>query len=822
MRHASCVMRHVVIIGSTVAALLVAVVVSRSSSSKKLDHPQAAKTVRSFGAIQPRLSADGTRIVFSYQGAIWRMPRAGGEMTRLTAGEGFDIEPAWSPDGKRIAFINSTNMSGGELKLIEAETGRLIMLPKRVTATGKIAFHADEKRILGNLRADSRNFGLAWFDIESGATTTVATPPRRPQYAASHDGKHIVYANSMDVAGQQGGNDGSESDIWTVSSTGGKPKKIVRFPSRIHDMCWSANDAGFYVVTDLGDVHYDLWHVPLEDSLRRMRKITFGQADEHRPSVSRDGRFLCYLDNQNSCTQIVVRDSRTGSDSTAAVSLMNQRRPTGQLKLVTIDATTGKRCVARVSLKQDEGKFHAPVGSLHRVLANHGHFYCDAESELIVPAGKYSLRAFHGPEFLPTQLSFDMAADGVKTVTVELKRWTHAAKRGWYSGENHIHANYGYGEWYNTPETMLRQGTGEDLDVCNFMVVNSDMNGVFDREFFRGRPDSKSTDETILYWNQEFRSTIWGHMTLVNLSHVVEPVFTGFKGTTNPWDIPTNSDVADRAHLQNGLVNYTHVAQRPDDPYQNPYTGKGIPIDVALGKIDTLDINASYAETVPLWYRLLNCGFHLPASAGTDCFLNRIRSRLPGGDRVYVQAENDFSYEKWIAGLRAGKSFVSNGPMLELAVAGKGIGDTIQLPQAGEVKIEANATAQFPLDKVEVVFNGSVIATGKLNDDQLGATIAKRIKLDRSGWLALRASGPGHPDHPVGGQYAHTSPIYVQVGHDPAGSKEDAQYFLKWIDRLSLAVRVRDRIPSRELRERVRSQFERARAVYSKIARQAE
>ena len=674
-------MRRVFIIGSTVAALLVAVVVSRSSSSKKSDHPQAAKTVRSFGAIQPRLSPDGTRIVFSYQGAIWRMPRAGGEMTRLTDGEGFDIEPAWSPDGKRIAFINSTNMSGGELKLIEAENGRAIMLPKRVTATGKIEFHADEKRILGNLRADGRNLGLAWFNIESGATTTVATPPRRSQYAASHDGKHIVYANSMDVVGQQGGNDGSESDIWTVPATGGEPTKIVRFPARIHDICWSADDAGFYVVTDLGGVHYDLWHVPLEDSLRRMRKITFGQADEHRPSISRDGRFLCYLDNQNSCTQIVVRDSQTGSDSTAAVSLMNQRRPTGRLKLTTIDTTIGNRCVARISLKRDGGKFHSPVGSLYRVLGNYGHFYCDSEAELVLPTGKYSLRAFHGPIFRTTHLSFEITADAEKTVVVELKRWRNILPEwnGWYSGENHIHANYGYGEWYNTPKTMLRQCSGEGLHVCNFMVANSDMNGAFDREFFRGQPDSQSTDKTILYWNQEFRSTIWGHMTLVNLSHVVEPVFTGFKGTTNPWDIPTNSDVADRAHLQNGLVNYTHVAQRPDDPYQNPYTGKGIPVDVALGKIDTLDINASYAGTVPLWYRLLNCGFHLPASAGTDCFLNRIRSRLPGGDRVYVQIDGKLSYEKWIAGLRAGQSFVSNGPMLKLTVDGKELGDTVSV-----------------------------------------------------------------------------------------------------------------------------------------------
>src|SRR5205085_5820372 len=139
------------------------------------------------------------------------------------------------------------------------------------------------------------------------------------------------------------------------------------------------------------------------------------------------------------------------------------------------------------------------------------------------------------------------------------------AEKGWYSGENHIHANYGFGPWYTTPPALLRQCRAEGLNVGNFMVANSNGDGGFDRAFFRGQPDPLSTPETILYWNQEFRSTLWGHITLLNLKQVVEPVFTGFKDTTNPWDAPTNADVADRAHWQDGLVNYTHLA-RTDEP----------------------------------------------------------------------------------------------------------------------------------------------------------------------------------------------------------------------------------------------------------------
>ena len=68
-------------------------------------------------------------------------------------------------------------------------------------------------------------------------------------------------------------------------------------------------------------------------------------------------------------------------------------------------------------------------------------------------------------------------------------------------------------------------------------------------------------------------------------------------------------------------------------------------MDVALGKIDSIDVmGTNHEANLPLWYRLLNCGFRIPASAGTDCFLNRIPSRLPGSDRAYVRVEGAFSY----------------------------------------------------------------------------------------------------------------------------------------------------------------------------------
>jgi Tol biopolymer transport system component len=751
------------------------------------------------------------------------MQAAGGVMKRLTMGNGFDIEPAWSPDGERIVYINTRNFISGTLRLVNAGDGLALATPDSVQAGGKLAFHPDGRRLLGSFQAPARSGeALAWLDLATGKISAVTDPPQPARRAAlSADGRWIAFATHRDTAGQQGGNDGPQADLWKVSADGGKPERVVEFPARIYDLCWSADKNSLIVTTDLGGAHYDLWQVPLVDSLRGAKQLTFGQGDEDRPSISRDGRWLLHTDNREGCTALVRRDLRTGAEQTLTVADLDYRCPTGTLALRANDKAIGQPTVARVAIIDKGGKFYAPPGALYRIDRGTGHFYCRGDTTLRLPAGEYQLHAYRGPEYRAVHKTVRIEPDQRTDGTVALERWIDATSLHLYSGENHIHANYGYGEWYNTPESMLLQCEGEDLNVCNFMVANSDGDGVFDRSFFRGRPDALSKPRTILYWNEEYRSTIWGHMTLLNLRQVVEPVFTGFKDTTNPYDVPTNADTADRTRRQGGLVNYTHAAYEPSDPYRGAYTAKGLPVDAALGKVDSVDLNNSYAASVPLWYRLLNCGFRLPASAGTDCFLNRMVSRLPGSDRAYVRIDSEFGYTQWIDGLRAGRSFVTNGPFVELIAGQERPGGCVRLAGPAKVKVTAKAWWHLPPRRAELVQDGKVIAAREFAADGPWELVwEQEIPFERSGWLALRTRGASHPDNPGGEAYAHTSPVYVEVAGHPPAARADAQYFVEWINRLETALRERNRIPTAAEKAQVLAQLEAARAVYAKIARQ--
>jgi hypothetical protein len=799
--------------------LILCVALLWSRGEKPDERATTLQLPRALGAIQPRLSPDGSTIAFSYQGEIWTGPRTGGTMTLLTPSQGFDTEPAWAPDGKQVAFVRA-----GIVKIVRFPDGKDVPLPKSVATGGtyawnKLEFSADGKRLLGAFRVGSA-YQLAWLDLESGDPVPVAPASSYLRFGLSPDGKWLVHTSMPDRPYEQAGNDGSYTDLWKLPATGtAKAEKVCRWPARIHDLCW-ADSRSLIVATEFGQAHDDLWQVPLADPLRGMVKLTSGQADEDRPSLSRDGKWLVYTDNRSGPTALVVRALASGTETTIHFERMDHRRPTGTLRLKVRDAATGKPAIARISLKEDRGRFHAPAGSLHRSLRGRGHFYCDGTDTLTVPAGMYELLGYKGPEYKVASQKIAVKAGQMNEVTVSLERWLHMAKAGWYSGELHIHANYGYGTWFNTPETMRQQCVGEDLNVCNFMVANSDADVVFDRPFFRGGPDPLSTPEHILYWNQEFRSTLWGHMTLVSLHQLVEPIFTGFHGTTNPYDTPSNADIADRTHWQKGLVNYTHVAQA-EDWSKTPYAAKAIPIDVALGKIDTLDINSSWAASVPLWYRLLNCGFRIPATAGTDVFLNRIGSNLPGGDRVYVHLDGPLDYQKWIEGLKAGRSFVTSGPMLAFTADGKEPGAVLKLGQKPKVRVHGIARSQFPLTRAELVHNGMVIATAQLSGDRLTATLDREVTLDRGGWLAFRAEGPGTTHTATPTLNAHTSPVYVEAGDTPFRSAADARAFLKWIDQLEVLLRVRNRFPTEQLKNRAQEQIQAARQVYARIIRDA-
>jgi TolB protein len=246
---------------------------------------------------------------------------------------------------------------------------------------------------------------------------------------------------------------------------------------------------------------------------------------------------------------------------------------------------------------------------------------------------------------------------------------------------------------------------------------------------------------------------------------------------------------------------------------------------LALGAIDAMDVLSNNDEiaNTEVYYRLLNCGFRLAMSAGTDSFTNVADHYTMGGGRVYVYVGDRLRYDEWVRNYKGGRSFVSNGPMLSLRVNGKQPGEELKFTEGAEQKVRVQATlaTQIPVDVFEIVVNGKVVSSRPLAGSK-NATIDEQITLGRSSWLAARALGPGHRLVLNDVQaYAHTSPVHIVLGGRKLVVRDDAHFFVDWIERLIARVEERGRFTTPEHKKEVIDLFHRGLDVYRKLEKEA-
>ena len=152
-------------------------------------------------------------------------------------------------------------------------------------------------------------------------------------------------------------------------------------------------------------------------------------------------------------------------------------------------------------------------------------------------------------------------------------------------------------------------------------------------------------------------------------------------------------------------------------------------------------------------------------------------------DLAYV--DGAFSYEKFIASVKSGHTFVTTGPMLFLTVNGKIPGDSLDVASGSKLSITAEAfgvNGQVPLSSLEIVGHSKTIAKAEAGDPaHLKVTLELPAK--HGIWFAAKAQAGT-------GQVAHTTPVYVTVGgdgfYDPetaARKVEISENYLKEIEK---------------------------------------
>jgi hypothetical protein len=247
-----------------------------------------------------------------------------------------------------------------------------------------------------------------------------------------------------------------------------------------------------------------------------------------------------------------------------------------------------------------------------------------------------------------------------------------------------------------------------------------------------------------------------------------------------------------------------------------------LPVDVALGKVDYMEIVgfADHQATAAVWYRLLNLGFRIPAAGGTDAMANYATLRGPVGlNRVYASVpDGALDSGLWLEALRQGRSFATNGPLLDLSLAGQGIGAEVTLERTRALPFSARVSSIVPLDHAQLVCNGRVVRELPLDRARRSLSVSGTLAPDAGGWCLLRAFS-ARAEYPILDNfvYATTSPIYVSVRGQARRSPADARFFEAWIDHLLTTTAAYPDWNSETEKAQVLQTLRQARAVYERL-----
>ena len=469
------------------------------------------------------------------------------------------------------------------------------------------------------------------------------------------------------------------------------------------------------------------------------------------------------------------------------------------LSSLTLHVTSGGRpTVARVYISDASGKMLRIPGTVGFARRNETHSIVDQQATIPLDPGTYTIRAEKGHEYRPAERRVTIRSVP-SAVALEIPRFYDMNAAGWYSGDLHIHRD---------PAEMRLLMPAEDLNIAPAILRHVGGQRPTVPPFPAANLEPLDRTHILSLQNQEVERLGRGHGAVL-LLNTPEPV-EAEPATLFPMDI----EFCRRARAQGGFVD----GEKP--------IWKNVPVNVAFEALDAIGVVnnhfhprdtlldaerygsmerteprsktvAGFAEWMAeLYYSFLNCGFRIPVSAGSA---SGVMSSWIGYERVYVKLSAPFSYEQWFRDLKMGRSVATNGPLLEVEVNGRPPGAEFPWRGPQRVKLAVRIHSQQPVERVEVVFNGKVVAK----------RAPKELTIAEPGWLAVRCFGPAGEAI----QYAHSSPFYFPKDGRLPVRPADAERWANYIHRLAAEAGPAD-YPSRAAYEKAQATFREAEQIY--------
>jgi hypothetical protein len=467
------------------------------------------------------------------------------------------------------------------------------------------------------------------------------------------------------------------------------------------------------------------------------------------------------------------------------------------------DETSGESIEARVQILQSNGVYIHPRDAIMKIGTGDPYFYSNGSFEVDVQRGNTLIRVERGTEYSPFETTVEVSAQGSKTLDITLSRWTTLQENGWHPGNTHIH----YDENELRPdERLMLDPRVEDLRMTAISVLKRQELQYASNKYPPGMLTEFSSTSHHVQCGQETRhnSDQWeigyGHVMILNVHNVIEPVSRGLLVDSFAPDYPPLTYACDEAKTLGGLVIWCHNGR-----------GMEAPVVAALGKLDAFNLFDPYwmDPEYDIYYSMLNAGMRIPISTGSDWF-------LCSANRVYTKSTQQFDYNKWVTALKAGHSFITNGPQLNFMAEGLDPGSEIDIEPGSSVNCQIEWKSHYPINSVEIVVNGSIAHKASFHEGSREGRLDKEIPVSCDSWLAVRVSGDVRDSfaQPI---FAHTSPVYINTGIKGKEKIAASKHFIKEIDASIEWVKKKGRFYSDSQRKEIINLFREGQQIYKSI-----
>lgn len=735
----------------------------------------------SVGPTYPAVSADGSTVAFSARGWLWTMPTMGGTAQRITRGAGLDSRPAWHPDGRRIAFVRDDTRNTDIVEVNVATGAETVLvggpaaeLDPAYTAAGDALYYAT---------ADDGDLEIYRMTLASGEKTRITNArglDLRPQPLA--DGS-VAYVSKR----------GNGDEIAVTDAKGVRRVLAVASIASLARPAVSAD--GHSLAVPLPVQSRTEWALQVMDVAGGpLTEIVSGGGHPIMPAWSPNGMIYFARADASGVFGLWRVPAGGGGPEQVTPTDWDWRTPTSRITVRTQLAGEGSATPARLKVVDKDGHPVFASGQQSWLDGQNGdvYLYSPGALELELPAGEYHVAAARGFEHLPARATGTAAAGANSVTTLELAPVGGPSMDGWYSGDHHFHLNYG-GQVLLAPPALVPMMRGEGLDVATPLSAN-----LHTRRIDEGYFGWTRNEPPLIQFGQEIRSHFLGHTGHIGIRKLFWPWYWGPGYPVYGRDDRSNAGALQQTRQQGGVNSYVHpVTVR--SPFAAGEAPRGIPLelvsDAVLGDVDTIELACLWSDelgTAEAWYRLLNVGARVAPSAGTDAMVDFFRTMAVGTTRVYVRVPGELSFERYLEGLKAGRSFVTNGPLLQFRAADHLPGDALKVAPGADVSWELTVGSAVPFERVEILVNGAVSWTGDGLKAPGSQTYRGTIKAPAGGWIAARVHGgttvwPAMDSYP----FAHTAPVWFgEAGStDPAAAAVAAKELLAALDAAEARIR---------------------------------